>query len=173
MPGTPMAKSHSFSSPNCLIWRGVISCSARPLRSSGLSGGWFSIPSSSPFTRNVGGRPTLRWRSEPPLLIISCRTALKFSGVAATVASGAVGLAIRRDTEKDLPVFNRLRVLHEHLAHDAAEFGLDLVHDLHRFDDADDLAVRDAIADRTECLRARLGGRVERADHRRLDLEQL
>src|SRR4051812_1105818 len=146
MPGTPIAKSHSFSSPNCLIWRGVISCSARPLRSSGLSGGWFSIPSSSPFTRNVGGRPTLRWRSDPPLLIISCRTALKFSGVAAAAPSGAVGLAIRCDTEKDLSVLHRLRVLHENFTHDAAEFGLDLVHDFHRFDDANDLAIRHPIA---------------------------
>src|SRR6478672_9797139 len=103
------------------------------------------MPSSSPLTRNVGGRPTLRWRSDPPRLIISCRTALKFSGVPDPAASGAVGLAIRRDAEKDLAVFHRLRVLHEHFAHDTGEFGLDLVHDLHRFDDADDLAARHAI----------------------------
>src|SRR3954466_11906810 len=124
MPGTPMAKSHSLSSPNCLIWRGVINCSARLLRSSGLSGGCSFIPSSSPLTRKVGGRPTLRWRSDPLRLIISCRTALKFIGdeaAAAVPVSGAAGLAIRRDSEQDLAVLHGLSVLHQDLAHDAGE----------------------------------------------------
>src|SRR5512146_2041052 len=153
MPGTPIAKSHSFSSANMFTWRGVISCSARLLRSSGLSGGWL-IGSSAPSTRIVGGRPTLRWRSEPLRRIISWRTALKLMPPCAGGDRGAaapwvcVGLAIGIDLEQHLAVFDGLCVFDEDLADDARVFGLDLVHDLHRLDDADDLPLRHAIADR-------------------------
>ena len=58
-----MAKSASFFSANSFTCRGVITCSASALRSSGLSGGTSRL-SSSPFTRTVGGRPTLRSRSD-------------------------------------------------------------------------------------------------------------
>ena len=42
MPGTPIAKSHSLFSVNSFTCRGVISCSASALRSSGRSAGWSS-----------------------------------------------------------------------------------------------------------------------------------
>src|SRR4051812_45792835 len=120
MPGTPMAKSHSFSSANCFTWRGVINCSASDFRSSGRSG-TCSRAWSSPSTRIVGGRPTFRCRSEPLRRTSSCSTDLKFSPDAglgfgdagADVACG--GLAIWIDLEQHLPVFDRLRVLHENL----------------------------------------------------------
>ena len=47
--------------------------------------------------------------------------------------------------------------------------GLDLVHDLHRLDDADRVADLDRAADLDERLGARAGRAVEGADHRRLD----
>ena len=62
-PGTPIAKSASFFSANSFTCRGVMTCSASGFRSSGLSGG-MSSPASSPFTRTVGGRPTLSSRSD-------------------------------------------------------------------------------------------------------------
>src|ERR1051326_927903 len=163
-----MAKSHSFSSEKRLTWRGVISCSARFFKASGRSGGCSSAIS-SPSTRTVGGRPTLRWMSEPLRLIISCSTALKLippdgapaaAGAAVPGPEGAgaccAGLAIRIDPEQRLAVLDGLRVLDEDLAHDARELGLDFVHDLHRLDDAQDLALLDAIADRDVGLRSRL-----------------
>src|SRR6185503_5594266 len=153
MPGTPIAKSHSFSSANCFTCRGVISCSASPFRSSGRSGGC-SSGSSSPSTRIVGGRPTLRCKSDPLRRIISCSTILKLMPPAGAVPGGAApespavgaGLAMRIDLEQHLAVFHRLRVLREHFLHHAGVLRLDLVHDLHRLDDADDLPLRHAIA---------------------------
>src|SRR4051795_9159768 len=139
-----MAKSHSFSSENCLTWRAVMSCSASALRSSGLSGAW-SIGSSSPSTRIVGGRPTFRCRSDAFRRTISCKTFLKWSAPCDGDATGAVGplactgLAIGIDPEQDLSVFDRLRVLDENLTNDPRVIGFDLVHDFHRLDDADDL----------------------------------
>src|SRR5689334_19368973 len=126
MPGTPIAKSHSFSSANMLTWRGVISCSASAFRSSGRSGGWLS-GSSSPATRTVGGRPTLRCKSDPFLLIISWRTDLKlmpagavFGDIGAGWDDGAwVGLAIGINLEQYLSVLDGLRVVREDLAHHA------------------------------------------------------
>src|SRR5688572_20493418 len=135
-----MAKSASLFSANSLTCLGVITCSASDLRSSGRIGGKCEA-TRSPCTRSVGGRPTLRWRSEAFCLIISCRTALKLNGVAplaAPVGAAAVaGLAIGIDPEEDLSVLDRMRVLHRDLLDDARELGLDLVHDLHRLDDAE------------------------------------
>src|SRR6476661_8937794 len=62
-PGTPIAKSASFLSANSLTCRGVMICSASSFRSSGLSGG-ISRLWRSPFSRTVGGRPTLSNRSD-------------------------------------------------------------------------------------------------------------
>src|SRR6476661_4811638 len=133
MPGTPIAKSHSLSSANCFTWRGVISCSASALRSSGRNGAC-SSGSSSPSVRTVGGRPTLRCKSDPLRRIISCNTPLKLIPGGAA-ASGCAGLAIGIDRVQDLAVFDRLRVLRANLLDDAGVLGLDLVHDLHRLDD--------------------------------------
>src|SRR6476469_11209983 len=112
---------------------------------------------------------------------MSCwRTALKVNiwpGVAgdgaADGAGGAAGgteLAIGIDPEERLPVFDGLRVGGENLGHDARDLGFDLVHDLHRLDDAEDLPFRDARTHRDVRLGTRLRRRIEGADHWRLDL---
>ncbi len=88
-PGTPIAKSASFFSANSFTCRGVMICSARSFRSSGLSGGMSSAVS-SPLTRMVGGRPTLSSRSEPLRCTIWAIACLKLNdgvdGVAARSA---------------------------------------------------------------------------------------
>src|SRR5882672_6985237 len=140
-------------------------CSASDFSSSGFSG-CVSSPTSSPFTRMVAGRPTLSSRSEPlrcTMLVMAC---LKLNATGA--ASG-----MRIHPEEDLPELDRLRVLDAHFFHDSADLGLDLVHDLHRFDDAHDLPHVHPAADLHVCLGPRLGGRIDRPDHRGLDLEQL
>src|SRR5690606_18771833 len=71
--------------------------------------------------------------------------------------------------EQRLSVLHRLAVLHEDRLDDARRVGLDLVHELHRLDDADGLAFLDAVAHLDEGLRVRRRGPVERADHGRLD----
>src|SRR5688572_13574530 len=125
--------------------------------------------------RNVGGRPTLRWRSDAFCWTSCWSTPFSWNedGAAAGAAWFAVvvGLAIGVDPEKDLAVLHGLRVLHSNLPDDARELGLDLVHDLHRFDDAEHLPLRDARAHRNVRFRTGLRRRVEGADHRRLDLQ--
>src|SRR5450759_2646516 len=79
MPGTPRAKSASFVSANSLSCRAGIVYSARALRSCGERGA-SSSATSSPATRTVGGRPTLRSRSEPPLVIMARIAAWKKGG---------------------------------------------------------------------------------------------
>src|SRR6185436_17689517 len=56
------------------------------------------------------------------------------------------------DDEKGLAVLHRLAVLHQDRLHDPACVALDLVHELHGFDDADRLAVLDRLADFDEGL---------------------
>ena len=100
---------------------------------------------------------------------ISPRLAIRiFLNIAIGVNEGC-GL----DREQPLAVLDRLAVLDVH-AHDLA-FVLrrDLVHELHRFDDAEHLILLDAIADVDERRRARLGRSVERADDRRLHDREL
>src|SRR4051812_8383802 len=120
MPGTPIAKSHSLSSVNCFTCFGFISCSASVLRSSGLSGGK-SSGCRSPFRRIVGGRPTLRCKSDALSCTSCCSTCLKFSAPAVAVVASIVcvlvvlraALDIGIDPEKHLAVFHRLGVLGE------------------------------------------------------------
>src|SRR5215218_6314112 len=136
MPGTPMAKSHSLFSVNSFTCRGVISCSASPLRSSGRSAGW-SSGSRSPWRRSVGGRPTFRCRSDALRCTSCCRTALKLkicpvpgTGDGAGGAAVVEGeLAIGIDPEERLPVFDGLRIGGKNLGHHSRDLGLDLVHD--------------------------------------------
>src|SRR5690606_29820718 len=59
------------------------------------------------------------------------------------------------DHEQRLAVLHGLPVLNKDLGHGAALVGLDLVEDLHRFDDADGVAFLDRVADFDERLGAR------------------
>src|SRR6187200_2272643 len=145
-----------------------MTCSARALRSSGLSGG-ISRPSSSPFTRTVGGRPTLSSRSEALRCTIWPMVFLKLK-VEAEEALAAVGSAIGIHPEEDLTELHRLGVLHADLADHTGDLGLDLVHDLHRFDNAHGLPGGDAAADLHIGIRPRLRRLVVGPHHRRLDL---
>src|SRR2546426_6303189 len=167
-PGTPIAKSASLCSANSLTCRGVMICSASDFNSSGLSGA-VSSESSSPFTRIVAGRPTLSNRSDALRWTIWVMACLKLN-VAPPVV-GASGMRIH--SEEGLAELDRLGVFHADFAHQPRDFGLDLVHDLHRFDDADDLPGGDATPGLDVGLRPRLGCGVERPDHRGLDLDEL
>src|SRR5689334_25369526 len=73
------------------------------------------------------------------------------------------------DREELLAVLDGLAVARVHGEDLALDVRLDLVHQLHRLDDAEDLALRDALADLRE--RIRLGRRrtIERSDDRRRD----
>src|SRR5436309_9882727 len=168
-PGTPIAKSASFFSANSLTCRGVMICSARCLRSSGRTG-CICRARRSPFTRTVGGRPTLRCRSEPARCTICEIACLKLNGAALGGPSMPGRSAIGVHPEKDLTELDRLRVLDAHLADHAAEFRLDLVHDLHRLDDAHRLTRGDPRADLEIGLGSRLLCRVQGFAHMRLDL---
>src|SRR5919109_5507920 len=144
---------------------GFMSCSASDLRSSGFSDA-NCRGCRSPLTRTVGGRPTLRCRSDAFICTSCCRTTLKSNAgpdgaMAAPLGRAVVVLAIRIDPEEDLPVFDGLRVLGEDFLHHARVFRLDLVHDLHCFDDAERLSLLYAFADGNVGFGARFGGTVE------------
>src|SRR5580698_9937110 len=68
------------------------------------------------------------------------------------------------DAKEGFSVFHRLAVLYELALDDAGDVGFDLVHQLHRFDDAEDLAGRHMLADADEGRRIRRGGLVKSAD---------
>src|SRR5688572_1153362 len=74
-------------------------------------------------------------------------------------------------SEEHLAIFDGVRVLGEYFLDDAIEFGFDLVHDLHRLDDAEDLSLRNPVPHAEVRPRSRLWSRVVRSDHRRLHLE--
>src|SRR6267378_5185278 len=163
-----MAKSASLCSANSLTCRGVMICSASDFSSSGLSGA-VSSETRSPFTRMVAGRPTLSSKSEPlrcTMCVIAC---LKLNaGRLLCVAS-----PMRIHPEKDLAELHRLRVLRGDFPNHARDLGLDLVHDLHRLDDAYHLPHIHPAAHLYVGLRRRLGRLIERPHHRRLDLTEL
>src|SRR5688500_2489274 len=137
-PGTPIAKSASFFSANSFTWRGVMTCSARSLRSSGLSGAISSV-ASSPLTRTVGDRPTLSSRSDPFRWIICAMACLKLNGGG---PPAGIGSAIRIHLVEHLSDLDRLGVLDAHFADHAGDLRLDLVHDFHGLDDAHRLSGR-------------------------------
>src|SRR5436190_8881948 len=89
----------------------------------------------------------------------------------APVAAGASGMRVH--PEKRLSKLDRLGVLHAHLAHQPGDFGLDLVHDLHGFDDAHDLAGGYAAPHLHIGTRPRLGRGIEGPHHRGLDVDEL
>src|SRR6267378_3344455 len=167
-PGTPIAKSASLCSANSLTCRGVMICSASDFSSSGFSGA-VSSATKSPFTRMVAGRPTFNSKSEPLRCTICVIACLKLNaGRLLCVAS-----PMRIHPEKDLAELHRLRVLRGNVPNHTRDLGLDLVHDLHRFDDADHLPYGHPAADLHVRLRGGLGRLVKRAHHGRLDLEVL
>src|SRR5688572_2344879 len=71
------------------------------------------------------------------------------------------------DYEERLTEFDRVAIGGHDRGDLASLVTLDLVHHLHRFDDAQHLAFLDLAADLDEGLRARRGGAVEGAYHRR------
>src|SRR6185436_9880040 len=82
---------------------------------------------------------------------------------------GLARAARRADGKEPLAVLDGLAVLHVDLHELAVALGVDLVHQLHCFDDAEHLPLPHLLAGLDKGLRARLRGRVERADDRRLD----
>src|SRR3954454_21296561 len=61
------------------------------------------------------------------------------------------------DCEQPFPVLHRLAILHVDVHDFSVVFGVDLVHQFHRFDDAQDVALLHRRADLGERRRARLG----------------
>src|SRR5512134_346703 len=78
--------------------------------------------------------------------------------------------SVQRDVEQRLPVGHGLGVLDEDRRDRSAGVGFDLVHDLHRFYDAQGLPLRDARSDLDKWSGVRSGRPIERSDDRRNDL---
>src|SRR5688572_2490838 len=72
------------------------------------------------------------------------------------------------DGEEPLAVVDGLAVFHVDLDDLAVDIGVDLVHQLHRFDDAEDLPLLHDLSDVRKGLRSRFRLAIERADNRRL-----
>src|SRR6516225_1686270 len=79
----------------------------------------------------------------------------------------------RTDGKQCLPVLDRLPVHDELALDDAADFRLNLVHELHALDDAEDLARLDPFAYADERGGIWRGRFVERADDGRFDQHQV
>src|SRR5438552_15402538 len=109
-------------------------CSASDFSSSGLSGA-LSSASSSPFTRIVAGRPTFKSRSDALRWTMSVMAALKLK--VGWPLWGASGMGV--DSEKGLCVLDGLGVVHLHLPDHVRPLGLDVLLDLYRIDDSDQL----------------------------------
>src|SRR5689334_13824139 len=73
------------------------------------------------------------------------------------------------DGKQCLPILDRLAVADQLAFDDAGQFGFDLVHELHRFDDAEHMAGLYALPDFDEGRGIRRGTFVKRADDGRLD----
>src|SRR6267142_4872889 len=69
------------------------------------------------------------------------------------------------EDEERLPVLHRLSVFHQHCFHHAGGVGLDLIHQLHRLDDANRLAFLDSLADLDKGLGVGRRRPVEGTDH--------
>src|SRR5579859_7432181 len=81
--------------------------------------------------------------------------------------------AARMDAEEGLPVFDRLPILHKNAQHLAADVGLDFVHQLHSFHDAQRLPGFYVAADFYKRLRTRTRRPIVGAHNRRLYQMQL
>src|SRR5216684_4123280 len=73
------------------------------------------------------------------------------------------------DAKQSLPVLDRLAVGDQLARHHSGDFGLDFVHELHRFDDAEHRARLHRLAHTHERRRARRGAFVESPHDRRFD----
>src|SRR5262245_55316452 len=76
---------------------------------------------------------------------------------------------VRRETQERLPVFDRLPAIDQEFRDRPGHFGGDLVHDLHRLDDADRLPDLDRVTNVDEGRLAGAGRAIERPEHRRGD----
>src|SRR5467141_660035 len=72
------------------------------------------------------------------------------------------------EDEERLPVLHRLAVFHKHRLHHAGGVGFDLIHQLHRLDDANRLAFLDGLADLDKGLGVGRRRTVKGTDHRSL-----
>src|SRR5215813_8152887 len=79
----------------------------------------------------------------------------------------------RLDREQPLAVLHRLPVLHVDIGDFPFVLGVDLVHQLHCFDDAEHLPLLHGRTDLHKRRRPRLRGAIEGADDRRLDHGEL
>src|SRR6266542_4631938 len=77
-------------------------------------------------------------------------------------------LAVGPDAEQGVPVLHGLSALAVDLHHLPRHLGLDLVHQLHGFDDAEDLSDADMVADVDQRRSTWIGRAVEGADDRAL-----
>src|ERR1700686_97921 len=73
------------------------------------------------------------------------------------------------DDEQRLTKLNRVAALCHDRGHASAAVGFDLIHHLHRFDDAQHLSGLDFVADLNKSLGSGGGTGIERADHRSRD----
>src|SRR6478672_10146826 len=100
------------------------------------------------------------------------RTAISPRFATRTRLNGIQGAPRERlELEEDLSELDRLRVVDVDLPNNGLELGLHLVHELHRFEDAERLPRPDDVAFLDERGRSWLGRTVERPDHRRLDAD--
>src|ERR1700690_308476 len=77
------------------------------------------------------------------------------------------------DAEQRQSVFHRASVGDKYLADHARDFGLDLIHQFHRFDNAQRLPLLHGVADLHERRSARRGSFIERAHNRRFQDKQI
>src|SRR5690606_38075312 len=80
--------------------------------------------------------------------------------------------SVRLYAEEDLPVLDGLAVVDEHLFDHPGRLRLDLVHQLHGLDDAEDGAGLHALADAHERRRVRRRRGVEGADDGGYDVDE-
>src|SRR5580704_4673331 len=79
----------------------------------------------------------------------------------------------RTDGKQSLPVLYRLPVHYQLAFHDARNLGLNFIHELHRFDDAQYLSRLDPFAHAHERGRARRTRFVESTDNRGFDQNEI
>src|SRR5579884_970707 len=99
---------------------------------------------------------------------ISLQAQITRSAISPRLAISTLRMANGAESEELLSVFDRLSVLHKALHNLAGTVALDLVHQLHGFDDAEHLSGLHVVADLHECRRSWRWRLIKRADDRRL-----